>query len=287
MSTVLFDAPGPVAVRRHRLIAAATIVGLALIAAAVVWKLAVEDQFTAQKWEPFVTPAIIELLLKGLVYTLIAAAVAIVFAVIMGVLLGVGKLSDHAWLRWPSWVIVEFFRAVPLLMLILFIWSIQGFPLDSIAPLILGLILYNGSVLAEVFRAGVNAVPAGQSEAAYAVGMRKNQVMRIIQLPQAVKIMLPAIISQCIVALKDTSLGFYILAPVLTVQGRLIWNEFSNKFAVAIVLALIYITLNLLLTWLGNWVERRVTTSGSGQVRIIAGQVQAHAGGGQSAAGAL
>ncbi len=105
---------------------------------------------------------------------------------------------------------VEFFRAVPLLMLILFIWAMTAYPLDTITPLVLGLMLYNGSVLAEVFRAGVNAVPNGQSEAAYAVGMRKNQVMRIILLPQAIKIMLPAIISQCIVALKDTSLGFYI-----------------------------------------------------------------------------
>jgi len=285
MSSVLFDAPGPAAVRRHRLIAIATVIGLLLIAGAVVWKLAIEDQFTAERWEPFVTPSIIELLLKGLLKTLLAAVVAIVGAVVIGVLLGVGKLSEHAWLRWPSWAIVEFFRAVPLLMLILFIWALQGYPLDSILPLVLGLLLYNGSVLAEVFRAGINAVPVGQSEAAYAVGLRKNQVMRIILLPQAVKIMLPAIISQCIVALKDTSLGFYILAPGLTVAGKDIWRTFDNKLAVAIVLAAIYITLNLLLSWLGSWVERRVSTSGGGQVTILAGQVQAQAGGGQSVAG--
>jgi glutamate transport system permease protein len=286
MSSVLFDAPGPTAVRRHRLIAVATVIGLILIAAAVIWKLAVEDQFTSEKWEPFVTPSILELLLEGLLKTLYAAAVAIVGAVVIGVLLGVGKLSDHALLRWPSWAVVEFFRAVPLLMLILFIWALGGYALDSILPLILGLLLYNGSVLAEVFRAGINAVPAGQAEAAYAVGMRKNQVVRIIQLPQAVKIMLPAIISQCIVALKDTSLGFYILAPGLTVAGKDIWRTFDNKLAVAIVLAAIYITLNLALSWLGSWIERRVSTSEGGQVTIVAGQVQASAGGGQSVAGA-
>jgi glutamate transport system permease protein len=284
MSTVLFDAPGPAAERRHRLIAIATVAGLIVIAAAVIWKLAVEDQFTAEKWEPFVTPGIIEFLLEGLLYTVLTAAAAIVVAVAFGVVFGVGKLSDHAFVRWPAWGVVEFFRAVPLLMLIFFIWTLHGLPIGNgaLLPLVEALVLYNGSVLAEVFRAGILAVPKGQAEAAYAMGMRKNQVMRIIQLPQAVKIMLPAIISQCIVALKDTSLGFYTGAVILTTQGRQIWNFFDNKFATAIVLAAIYISLNLMLTWLANWVERRISVSGAGKVEIVAGQVrsEAEAGGG-------
>lgn len=283
MSNVLFDAPGPTAERRHRIIAVATVAGLIAVAAAVIWKLAVEDQFTAQRWEPFVTPGIITFLLEGLLYTVVAAAVAIVVALVFGVVFGVGKLSDHALLRWPSWTVVEFFRAVPLLMLILFLWTLHGLPTggDALFPLIEGLILYNGSVLAEVFRAGILAVPKGQAEAAYAVGMRKNQVMRIIQLPQAVRIMLPALISQCIVALKDTSLGYYIGAVVLTSQGKQIWVAFQNKLAVAIVLAAIYITLNLLLTWLASWAERRMSSSGAGTVEIVAGQVQAASGAGR------
>ena len=286
MSNVLFDAPGPNAARRHRIIAVVTVIGLIAVAVAVIWKLAVEDQFTAEKWEPFVTPSIIMLLLEALLKTVQAAVLAILMAVVLGVVLGVGKLSEHRLVRWPSWIVVEFFRAVPLLMLIYFIWSVRGNPLGTIMPLVIGLTLYNGSVLAEVFRAGVNAVPKGQAEAAYAIGMRKGQVMRIIQLPQAVKIMLPAIVSQCVVALKDTSLGFYILAPGLTVAGRDIWRTFPNKLAVAIVLAVVYIVLNMLLEWLASWLERRMN---AGQVTIVAGQVQsqvlAGAGGGQSIAG--
>jgi glutamate transport system permease protein len=283
MSNVLFDAPGPAAERRHRIIAVATVVGLIAVAAAVIWKLAVEDQFTAERWEPFVTPGIITFLLEGLLYTVLAAAIAIIVALVFGVVFGIGKLSDHSLLRWPSWTVVEFFRAVPLLMLILFLWTLHGLPTggDALFPLIEGLILYNGSVLAEVFRAGILAVPKGQAEAAYAVGMRKNQVMRIIQLPQAVRIMLPALISQCIVALKDTSLGYYIGAVVLTSQGKQIWVAFQNKLAVAIVLAAIYIILNLLLTWLASWAERRMSSSGAGTVEIVAGQVQAASGAGR------
>ncbi len=226
----------------------------------MIWKLYAEDQFTAQNWEPFVTPSIIELLLEATLETLKAAGLAIAGAVIFGVLFGVGKLSDHIVMRWPSWLVVEFFRAVPLLLLIIFIWTLMGNQLGTIVPLVLGLILYNGAVLAEVFRAGINAVPNGQGEASAAIGMRKTQLMRIILLPQAVKIMLPAIISQCIVALKDTSLGYVILAPGLTFAGREIFRTFNNRFATAIVLAIIYIVLNLLLSMLAEYTQRRLGT---------------------------
>jgi glutamate transport system permease protein len=275
MSNVLFDTPGPKGVRRHRLIGAATIVFLVALAAVVVWKLHSEGQLAGDKWEPFVTPSLIQLLLEGLLDTLVAAGLAILFAVVIGVVLGVGKLSDHRIVRWPAWAFVEFFRAVPLLMLILFIWAVRGYQLGDLIALVLGLTLYNGSVLAEIFRAGINAVPRGQAEAAYAIGMRKSQVMRIIQLPQAVKIMLPSIVSQCIVALKDTSLGFYILAPGLTYAGRDIYRTFDNILQTAIVLAVVYIVLNLLLSLLGRWLERRFSSSSGGSVQIVAGQVLA------------
>jgi glutamate transport system permease protein len=161
---------------------------------------------------------------------------SVIFAVIFGLVFGVGKMSDRSWISWPSWAIVEFFRAVPLLLLIIFIFFTfgTGGGIGSFWSVVVGLTLYNGAVLAEVFRAGVNAVPHGQAEAAYAIGMRKSQVMNIVLLPQAIKIMLPAIISQMVVALKDTSLGFYILAPGLTAVGKLIYTE-SQPLPTAIV----------------------------------------------------
>jgi len=274
VSSVLFDTPGPRAARRHRILGALTVLVLIAIAAAIVLKLASEDQFTADKWEPFVTPSIINILLKGLGNTVIAAVIAIAISIVAGLVFGVGKLSDHRTIRWPSWLVVEFFRAVPLLMLIYFIFSVWSESIGSLWSLIFGLALYNGSVLAEVFRAGINAVPRGQSEAAYSLGMRKTQVVTIVQLPQAVRIMLPAIISQCIVALKDTSLGFTILAPGLTYAGREIWNTFHNKFATALVLMAIYIVLNCILSLLATLAERRLSSS-EGSVTIVGGQVVA------------
>jgi glutamate transport system permease protein len=112
-------------------------------------------------------------------------------------------------------------------------------------------------VLAEVFRAGINAVPKGQREAAYAIGMRKTQVMAHILMPQAVKIMLPAIISQCVVALKDTSLGYAIIAPGLTRVGKAIYGEYFNQVQTVLVIASVYIIVNLLLTVIATWVQKK------------------------------
>ncbi|WP_166375913.1 amino acid ABC transporter permease [Aeromicrobium phragmitis] len=259
-STVLYDAPGPRARVRHRIFGILTIIGIVAVLGLIVWKLWVEDQLTAEKWEVFYTPRFISLLAEGMLDTLWIAVLSIAGALVFGLVFGTAKLSDHAPVRWVAWTVVEFFRAVPLLLLIIFIWFYAfETQLGTIAPLVIGLILYNGSVLAETFRAGINAVPRGQVEAAYAIGLRKSAVMRIVQLPQAIKIMTPAIISQCVVALKDTSLGYYILAPGLTTIGRDIWRTFDNRLATALVLAVLYIVLNLLLTALGRWAEKHIT----------------------------
>jgi len=258
-ASVLFDAPGPKTVARHRFYAGISVLGLAAIVGVIIWQLWRKDQFAAEFWEPFVTPNIIQLLLEGLGNTIKAAVFAIAGALVLGVMFGAGKLSDHRALRWPSWLEVEFFRAVPLLMVIIATWYALGAKPGGPAfwSLVIGLILYNGAVLAEIFRAGINAVPKGQSEAAYAIGMRKSQVMRIVLIPQAVKIMLPALISQTIVCLKDTSLGYAILAPGLTYAGKLIFGTFRNTIQTAFVLAVIYILLNLLLSWLATKAQKR------------------------------
>jgi glutamate transport system permease protein len=260
-SNVLFDAPGPKTRARHRLYTALSALVLLLVVGWFVKRMYDNGEFDYDLWEPFVTPDFVRVLLvDGLVKTLQMAGTSILGAVVFGVLFGVAKLSDHAWVRWPAWLVVEFFRAVPLLLLIIFVFYSYGAG-DGFGPywsVVIGLTLYNGAVLAEVFRAGVLAVPPGQAEAAYAIGMRKTQVMTLILLPQAVKIMLPAIISQCVVALKDTSLGYYVLAPGLTTVGRQIWTQFGNQLQTAIVLAALYILVNLVLTWIATLVQRKL-----------------------------
>jgi len=258
-ASVLFDAPGPRTRARHRLYGVISTLVLAAILAFIVWRLWQAGQFAPDLWEPFVTPRIVNALLWGLGQTLMMAVVAVVVAVVVGALLGIAKLSDRLLIRWPAWAFVEFFRAVPLFMLILATWYLLG-PQpggNGYWAVVIGLVLYNGSVIAEITRAGIRALPKGQSEAAYALGMRKSTVMQVVLLPQAVKIMLPAIISQSIVALKDTSLGYAVLAPGLTFIGKQVFGEFRNLIPTALVMAATYIVLNLLLTWLATWAQKR------------------------------
>ncbi|HSX68019.1 amino acid ABC transporter permease [Nocardioides sp.] len=261
-ASVLFDAPGPKTARRHRLyslVAAAAITG---VLAWCIWRLHDAGQLAYAKWEPFVTPDYVRVLLvDGLLETLKMAVFAILAAVVFGTALGLAKLSDHAFVRWPAAAVVEFFRATPVLLLMIFIWYALGIANDasSFRAVVIALMLYNGAVLAEVLRAGINAVPKGQSEAAYAIGMRKTQVMSSILIPQAVKIMFPAIISQCIVALKDTALGFAIAAPGLMAIAKQIYldPQFNNRVPTMFVVAALYISVNLLLMALAAWLQKK------------------------------
>lgn len=260
-NSVLFDAPGPRTVRRHRIYSVVALLAVLAALAFVVKRFYDSGEFDGDKWEVFVTPDYVRVILvDGLLNTLKMAAAAVLGACVLGFVLGVGKLSDHRVIRWPAWLVVEFFRAVPVLLLMVFTWFMIGINRDggSFWAVVIALTLYNGAVLAEVLRAGVNAVPKGQREAAYAVGMRKTQVMNIVLMPQAIKIMLPAIISQCIVALKDTALGQYVLAPGLTLIYKQIFLEFDNRVPTMIVIASLYILVNLLLTALATWLQHKL-----------------------------
>lgn len=259
-ASVLYEAPGPKALVRQRIYTMVSVVGLIGVAAWFIWRLDSHGQFAYEKWEVFLTPDYVRVILvDGVLETLKMAAFAIVFAVVFGFVFGVGKLSEHTWLRWPSWLVVEFFRAIPVLLLMVFTWYTLGIKGDNSAfwAVVIALTLYNGSVLAEVLRAGILAVPKGQGEAAYAIGMRKTQVMSVVMLPQAVKIMIPSIISQCVVAMKDTALGLYVVAPGLTYVITQIHREFHNQVPTILVGGAIYILINLLLTSLAMWIQKR------------------------------
>ncbi len=264
MTSVLFDTPGPRGrVRNHLL----TLLSAVAVAAALFWVYRGFDakgQWEGKIWEPFLAADTWEFyIIPGLIGTLKAAALAAVLAVAFGAIFGLARLSDHRWIRVPAGLVVEVFRAIPLLLLIFFIFylapSMFGGGDYAFIAVVLGLTLYNGSVLAEVVRAGVRAVPKGQSEAAFAVGMRKNQVMRMVLLPQAVTAMMPAIVSQLVVLLKDTALG-YIIAYVdlLNVGFKILPAvHFGSLIPAAIVIGIIYVTLNLALSYVANLLERR------------------------------
>ncbi|MFJ1757119.1 amino acid ABC transporter permease [Kitasatospora sp. NPDC088134] len=257
-SSALYDVPGPKALARHRLYGWLALLVLAALVGWVVWMLFHTQQFTYQKWMPFEYKGVQRLLLRGLGNTLRAFGWTVLFALPFGALFAAGRLSDHRPVRWISTLVVEFFRAMPLLVMIFFIFVALKAP--PMWALVAGLTLYNGSVLAEVFRAGVLAVPKGQQEAAYALGLRKTQVMAYVLVPQANRAMLPTIVSQLVVALKDTSLGFLITYEEFLHAGKLIATNLDYDLPfipVVLVIAPVYIGMCLLLSWFAKWLERR------------------------------
>ena len=264
-ATVLYDAPGPKARALYRL-ASVVVAVLALAIAFVVYR-ALDDkgQLTSAKWDPFLQADVWSTyLLPGIKGTLVAAALSIVLALILGAILGIGRLSDHRVVRIISGVIVELFRAIPVLLLIIFMYAVfaeyKVVKLDYLAltAVVVSLTLYNGSVIAEIVRSGINSLPRGQSEAAKALGMRKSQIMVTILLPQAVTTMLPALISQMVVALKDSALGYIIGYTELVRQSTQLGAAFQNYLPALMVAAVIMIILNSSLTYLATKVEKRL-----------------------------
>jgi glutamate transport system permease protein len=232
-----------------------------------------KGQLAADKWTPFVTEGEIwtTFLLPGLLETLKAAVIAIVLALPIGGLLGVARLSDHRWVRIPAGVVVEFFRAIPVLILMVFGYQFYveftnvSSDFRPLYAVVTGLVLYNASVIAEIVRAGIETLPRGQSDAAKALGMRKGQIMMYVLLPQAVTAMLPALVSQLVVILKDTALGGAILGVGdLLSTYRTIPANYGNVIATLVVISLIYIAVNFALTTFASWLEKRLRTSKKG-----------------------
>ncbi|MEU0029395.1 amino acid ABC transporter permease [Streptomyces sp. NPDC006335] len=269
MSSVLYDTPGPRAKRRNVLLSVVFTVLLALLLWWVWLMMDEKKQLEWDLWEPFTTgEAWTTYLLPGLANTLKAAAISMVIALPLGAVFGIARMSDHAWVRGVAGTVVEFFRAIPVLLLMLFAneFYVRSTDISSeqrpLYAVVTGLVLYNASVLAEIVRAGILSLPRGQTEAAYAVGLRKGQTMTNILLPQAVTAMLPAIVSQLVVIVKDTALGGVMLGFTELLNGRqTLAANYANVIPSFIVVAVVYIVLNFILTSFASWLEKRLRRS--------------------------
>ncbi|MCZ2807650.1 amino acid ABC transporter permease [Modestobacter sp. VKM Ac-2983] len=277
---VLFDVPGPKAQARIRI---GTVIGALVVLAIVGFvlvRLAGNDQLDPQRWAVLFDPSsgVPQALAEALLRTLQVALVGMVFATALGLLLAAGRLSDHRWVRIPVTTVIEFFRAIPLLVVIFalfFILPSFGIRLSAYAALTGGLILYNMAVLAEIFRAGILSIDKGQREAAFGIGLRKSQVMTLVLLPQAVRRMLPVLIAQLVVLLKDSSLGFIIGYFELLRQARSLVEffipQFGNQYTFQLYVGagLVYIIVNVLLSQVAKLVERRSSSTSTGSRNAV------------------
>ncbi|MEH0108151.1 amino acid ABC transporter permease [Tersicoccus sp. MR15.9] len=269
MTSVLYDVPGPRARRRNIVIGVVGLLVAIAVIAFIVYRFAATGQFSARLWRTFAYPQVQSAFFSAALNTLQAFAAASVLSIVLGLVLAIGRLSDRAWISRPVGWITELFRAVPVLLLMgVVYYGLPSIGVQGVTPYIAvvgGLTVYNGSVLAEVFRAGMQAIPRGQVEAGYAIGLRKSQVTSTILLPQAVRLMLPVIISQLVVVMKDTALGFIVTyneilyyAKYLGSQGQL----GSPIIPAAIVAAVLYIGMCLILSGVAKLLEMRLNRTG-------------------------
>lgn len=264
----IYDVPGPRARLRNRILAVATVLVVAAVLGFVAQRFQATGQFSAAKWRIFGYTAVWAQILRAMMRTLTAFALAVVLATALGFLLALGRLSDHAWVRAPARAFVEVFRAIPVLILMMLMY--YGPPAAGYAgvspfeAVVTGLTLYNGTVLAEAIRSGVESLPRGQEEAARALGLRKGQMMAEVLLPQAVRAVLPVIVSQLVVILKDTALGFIITYQELLYYAKFVGSrpEYGSPIIPAtLVVGGIYVVLCLLVAACAKLVERRLSGS--------------------------
>ncbi|MFJ8749454.1 amino acid ABC transporter permease [Streptomyces sp. NPDC102441] len=262
----LFDAPGPRGRRRIAVATAVSVLVMAVLLAVAVRQFAVKGQLDADKWQLFAEWPIIRYLLTGLWATVKITLVSGAIALPLGALLALARLSRTRLLRWPATVYVELMRAVPLLLLIYaFLLGLPstGIRMSLFWQLVWPIVITNAAVFAEIFRAGVRALPAGQTEAGHALGLSHWSTMRFVVLPQAVKQTSPALVSQLIRLLKDSTLG-YVVSFLELLNSAKVLGEFNHTIVQSyLVVALVFVIVNVALASVAGRMERRIG-SGAG-----------------------
>ncbi len=265
-SSVLFDQPGPKGLRTIRIANIIAAAVFAVVLVLILMRLAAppdgENQLSWELWKPALeAEAWTDFYLPGLWMTLQASILAVIGAVAFGLVFGIGRLLPNPLLRGVSAVVVEFCRAVPVLLMMIFFWrgfAFLGIGNSSYWAVVLALVLYNGSVVAELVRSGVGNLPSGQREASLALGLTETQSLMQIEVPQAVFAMLPAAVTQLVVVLKDTALGSIIMYTDLLQESRRLGSMYFNILQTLVVAAVIYFVFCWLLSRLAEWLPERM-----------------------------
>ncbi len=257
MTSVLYDVPGPKA--RRRSIIASIVTGLVL-AAGLAWvlvTLAGEGLFDYDRWDIFQDPLVWTALGGALLVTLQVAAIASVLAILLGSVFAVLRLSKLAIVRIPTTVVLEFFRGMPVLLMMFFIFIL--FAVDAYWAVVLGLGLYNGAIIGEALRSGIVALPRGQREAGLALGLTPLKARLLIEFPQAFRAMTPIIVAQLVVLLKDSSLGYIVGLAELVRRQRTLgefygFSQYGFSFFVITLGAFLVVNLTL------SYIARRLAS---------------------------
>jgi glutamate transport system permease protein len=258
MSSVLYDAPGPRTRQTSRTVSA--VIGIVLVAVVgySLFQLSSQGLFAYERWDIFNDPLVWWDLLQALGTTLQAALYSAVLAILLGMGLSLLRMSTRPAIRIPVTVVLEFLRGLPVLLMMVFFWGVLR--TDPFVAVVLALTLYNGAIIGEALRSGLLALPRGQRESGLAIGLGSLQTRLLIEFPQAFRNMLPIIVAQLVVLLKDTSLGYIVSMQELIRRGRLTAEFFGASqygFSVFVVIAAMYLVVNLTVSAIARLLARR------------------------------
>ncbi len=267
MTSVLYDTPGPVGRRTSRIISAVIAV---LLVGGVGWYLySLNEQglLAPERWNIWNDPLVWADLLKALGTTLQMAALGAVGAILLGMVLALLRIAPTRWIRIPTTGALELLRGLPVLLMMFFFWALVG--LEPFIAVVLALALYNGAIIGEALRAGIVSLPRGQREAGLSIGLGGLQTRLLIEFPQAFRNMIPIIVAQLVVLLKDTSLGYIIGMPEFLRRGRLTYENFGRDqyaFSTFVIMIVLYLAINLTV----SWIARRLAKGSSRKPRKAA-----------------
>jgi His/Glu/Gln/Arg/opine family amino acid ABC transporter permease subunit len=247
LENILFGYPNPRAQARMRVASVITAAALLLLAAAVVQRFYAAGQLDIKFWQFFAFPTTWAFLAKGLLGTLASAAMAAVLALGLGLVLLLGRLARLRLVRWPSVAVIEFLRGTPTLLLIYVCFLVlpqAGIKLSTYWMLTLPIGLSTAAVVAEVYRAGVLAVPRGQTDAARSLGLTEAQVFFTIVFPQALRYIVPALVAQLVIVVKDTTFGYVVTYGELMQNAKVLIANYQALVPVYLVVAVLYCLVN-------------------------------------------
>lgn len=256
----LYEAPGPKARKRIAVATLLSILALAALIIAVIRRFAENGQLDARYWSIFTRYTTWRFLGYGLAGTMTAALTAGVITFFVGLLLMMGRISSFKVLRALCTVLIEFSRGVPTLLFIYFFLLVVpqfGIRLPALWKVAAPVAISACGVVAEVLRSGVNAVPKGQTEAALSLGMRRGSVFFKIVFPQALRFVVPALISELVIVLKDTTFAYIVSYADLMQNARVLISNYDALLSVYLVTAVIYILINYILNKISVAVARR------------------------------
>lgn len=269
-TSVLYEVPGPRAKALSR--SFSVVLGL-LVAGGLAWLVYALGQprvtvngavltglWSPERWDIFADDEVWRgLIQRGLVMgTLRAAGLAAVLALVMGVVICFARMAPQRWIRLPAAIILEFFRGMPVLLMMLFI--LLALATSGYWAVVWALAVYNGAIIGEALRAGIQSLPRGQREAGLSLGLTSFAARILIEFPQAFRQMLPIIVAQLVVLLKDTSLAYVVAYPeILRISHQLkdFYGSTRYSFSIFLVTLAIYLLVNFALSALARWIARR------------------------------